>query len=280
VLFAFLGLAFMLKGERKAKVIILGLTLIFYYGVNTVFGQPFARYMLPLIPPLCLLASVGVIRCCEGLRWGAKIQGVIIGVITLSLIIPTIYSDYLFIQKDTRTQAKEWIEENIPVGSAFAVENRFYAPRLVPALEQIKQKFDLLKESNLADTKRKRLDMMLEVVKGQKTYLTYKLSPLGEEGEAQFLFEHPFAPLDWKGLRKKNIQYIIFNPSEPNAEVHHFKESLKPRLEFIAEFSPYRNPRDRVMQDLYGSTAAPHDLRELFRRYRLGPYLEIYKVKT
>ncbi|MCJ7566387.1 MAG: glycosyltransferase family 39 protein [Anaerolineales bacterium] len=88
----------------------------------------YARYLVPLLPFLALFAStatVSFVRGCLGFS-SAKIQSFALAVILIIVLIPSTYNivllDKLWTRTDTRTQAKMWIEENIPAGAKIATQ--------------------------------------------------------------------------------------------------------------------------------------------------------------
>jgi hypothetical protein len=100
----------------------------------------FVRWMMPLIPPMCVLAAETMRAVVEWLlnkrtrlRWStATISLTAIAVLTLPSTIMTIKADYVFAQPDTRTEALEWISKNIPPDSQLAA--RIISPPWSPPL--------------------------------------------------------------------------------------------------------------------------------------------------
>ena len=100
----------------------------------------FARYALPLIPFLALSAAWAADRL--AVRLSAKPTGqsaALAGLTLLMVIQPLVYSlryDQLMTRVDTRTQAKQWIEANLPVGAKIAIDWYYHTPLLAsPSLD-------------------------------------------------------------------------------------------------------------------------------------------------
>ena len=136
---AVLGLVYSFWNYRK-EAVLLGSAALVYYLVNVYFTQPFARYMMPLILLVCLWAALGCLWAVSLIK-KPMVKSMIIAATLLSTLVPSIYSDFLFLRKDTRTQCLEWIESRVPEGSVIVVDNLFYSPPLRQTREQIEEKY-------------------------------------------------------------------------------------------------------------------------------------------
>jgi hypothetical protein len=268
-----LGAVFLARSSRR-KAAIAGCFVFIYYLINIYFTQRFARYMLPLMPILALLAGIGLERVRPPLRL------ILAGALCLELLLPTLYSDLLFLKKDTRTQCQEWLYKAVPAGSVVVVDNRFFAPHLPPSAEQVRQKYVDLGSSEKDKARKVRLDFMLQGLEGKKTYNVYQLAD-DEQQPAAFLFSKPFVNAEWDDLERIGTKYIIINHAAADQErkMQRFKQSISDRLELLQWFSPYRSSIKSLSVDSHDSTAAPHLPVEIFSRRRLGPYLEVYRIK-
>jgi hypothetical protein len=131
----FLG-AVVLAGWRRRRVDLLLLTLpllgFFYMQRQEMY---FVRWLMPFLPPLAVLAAelayTGMRRLAAFVRgsnlfaWGLSVEWITVGAVillTLPSIYVTLWADYVFSQLDTRTEALEWIRQNIPPGSNLAAE--------------------------------------------------------------------------------------------------------------------------------------------------------------
>lgn len=101
-----------------------------YYGINVGFSQPFARYMMPLVPVIALAAAAGWASLPDGTKLARIGKWALAVLMTGELAVVSIYGDGLFLRTDTRTAAWEWVQQNVPAGAAVAVDNRFFAPPL------------------------------------------------------------------------------------------------------------------------------------------------------
>ncbi len=280
VLFAFfLGGALFLMRRSKREAWVFIPVILFYYGINAGFSQHSARYMLPLVPLLCVLAALGWEVFESRLKKIPFFSNMAFLFLFVSLILPSAYLDLLFLKKDTRTECLEWVHKNIPEGSAIAMDNRFYGPHLVQTKEEILKKYQFLGSEEGDIARKSRLDLMVQVAEHQKTYRVYTLSQTDENGEHPFLFQRPFVKMDLEALKETGIEYLIFNYSEHNFDAYEFRRSITKELEKVMFFSPYKDPSQKIPFDPYAATAATHLRKDLLSRVSFGPYLEVYRLK-
>jgi hypothetical protein len=87
--------------------------------------EVFFRYVLPLLPALCILAG-GALRAVSG-RWLAPTTAA-----CMLLLVPSVWNsvqgDRLLGMTDTRAEAAAWLEANAPAGSAVVVANYWGQP--------------------------------------------------------------------------------------------------------------------------------------------------------
>jgi 4-amino-4-deoxy-L-arabinose transferase-like glycosyltransferase len=91
----------------------------------------FARYLLPMVPMLCLLAATAVVSGVSLLRRyeiPRAPRAALIAALTAAALARPAYTsisfDRLISQRDTAAAAYDWIEHNIPKGSSVVVESR------------------------------------------------------------------------------------------------------------------------------------------------------------
>ncbi len=258
-------------GRPKTAVIFLGVFV--YYAVNTAFSQPFARYMMPLLPFLCLFAAEGISF------WKQKGVGAALGaVLALNLVSPTLYFDRLLATRDTRTEALAWFEAHVPEKSVVVLDNVFFGPRLTQTREQIEEKYGYLGASGRGSAREKRLDLTMKTLEGKKTYKVYYAQAPEQDPSAAFLFGRPLVKPDAENLRAIGAEYVVLNYADPSPELRAWKASDN-GFELAASFNPYHRPTTVSHGELEGLTGPPDSRRDLFSRKTLGPYLEIYKVK-
>jgi 4-amino-4-deoxy-L-arabinose transferase-like glycosyltransferase len=128
---AVLGILFVLWERRGLKTwaVVIGFVLLYYYVLAS-HSIVYARYALPLLPGVCLLAAVPVIQLWRAasarLHNGFAPSAVLV---TASLVIigPFTFDSVRWLQNyhrpDTRVIAAQWLIGNVTKGSRLVVEN-------------------------------------------------------------------------------------------------------------------------------------------------------------
>lgn len=251
-------------------------TSMLFYVIQVYFSQEFARYMLLMVPFIYLYASLGLMRLIQ--HFSIKIKIMIALLLALTLLQAPVYSSYLFMQSDTRTLAKEWIEKNISEEERIAIASLSQSPRLWKKPAQIQEIIELMDNQNASQQKIMRWRWLEEIAQNQQSYEWYSLLWENETGEnRKFYSLYPTVSRDLASLNAKQINWIILNNQEKQTQMQAFKEIIQPTFKKVHAFSPYRSPLKTHSVDKYDSTAGPHLPKELFSRERLGPYIEIYQ---
>jgi hypothetical protein len=140
-----LGVAMGLIKRRPQDVLLL--TFIFvYFGMVGCFKVRFARYLMPIIPPLCILTANGVCEVFKAImranvsRSFKRIAMCITAVAFLFVLAYTALYSFAIVRvmvlPDTRDLAASWVRENIPLGSTIAVAGNpwFYTVPVKPIM--------------------------------------------------------------------------------------------------------------------------------------------------
>ncbi len=126
-----LGLVRMVRGPGHARWMLLVVFPLLYFaqlvGQRIVYG----RYLLPILPALCVMAAIAVVSGVSLLRRyeipRAPRTALIVALTVAALLPPALQSiafDRMISREDTAKQAYEWIRMNVPQGSYVAVETR------------------------------------------------------------------------------------------------------------------------------------------------------------
>jgi 4-amino-4-deoxy-L-arabinose transferase-like glycosyltransferase len=131
LLISIIGLLFAVCRHTKEDLLLISfpLALYLFLGRQVMF---FARFIIPALPILVLLAARVLLLAISRMPLlGQAKNYVLVIAVVAALLQPTcsiIRHNYLLTRKDTRTIAKDWIEENIPSGAKIIVEQ--YTPEL------------------------------------------------------------------------------------------------------------------------------------------------------
>jgi 4-amino-4-deoxy-L-arabinose transferase-like glycosyltransferase len=129
-----------LAWRRDRAALVLGAGGLVYFAMVSSGRLAFARYMLPLVPPLAALvgalaAAPPVARLARSVAGRAALAGALVALLTLPAW-RTVGQAALFARTDTRVLAREWIMQHVPseatvawVGSGY----EFSRPQVMPS---------------------------------------------------------------------------------------------------------------------------------------------------
>jgi hypothetical protein len=258
---------------KNVKYQVLAVFTAGYYAVLCRFGQPYDRYVLPLIPCMLILAAevLGRLKTRSSLLFWVLIPFAI-----MPSIIKTVHWDRLMSEPDVRTVVKEWVEANIPGGSSLALDGTFYMPRLAFSPQQLEVKKLLVAGRLQSKAKISRIDALLS-----KPYQpSYELNFLTRDPKTSgFLFAEPVVPLDLEALRRKGVQYVLLIEAH-HSESEPFLQDLRANAYRIVTFSPYRSIADLTIHDPQTMTGGPFLWEDIFARKRGGYPVSIYRIRS
>ena len=156
------GLAWMTV-RMPAAALILGSFPVTYYVVAGAGHNVFVRYMIPVVPFLCVFAGYAVAVTAAALngKLPRVSQPVLATALAALVVAPSAMSvarfDWLLAQEDSRLVAARWIHEQIPAGSSIYTSGNIYGH---PQLEPPDRKYRLLNYDRRAGafTIRERID--------------------------------------------------------------------------------------------------------------------------
>ena len=253
-----LGTVWALRASAARRLFVFPLlTLVFMVLPGNIF---MARYLMSLLPFL-LLGAAALVSDLHARAPGGRAARLLVaaGVCALLVAEPLLASvrhDILLTRPDTRTIAKQWIEEHIPADSVIMLEFWNFSPPLASAAKSVPlstRSYDVL------------------------TRGAYGLSDLSD----YFGPSKGAATLDdYVGL---GVEYIVANSyswgsrllnGDEDAAKRSFYRSLDEQAELVATFSPFREGTTvpRVFDETYGPAI------HLSRYVRPGPVLKIYRL--
>ncbi len=265
--------------QREKKRIVIASFITGYYFLLVFRSQPYDRYVLPLIPFLLFFSADFLLLISKSFPVKAK-SGLLI-FSSLALAAPSlakcVLSDFIFLRKDVRTEAKEWVESSVEPGTSIALDWSFFQPRLNFSRESLQEKLGMIQSlPDFSNAQRRRIESLISQTPNQKGYSLYFLSD--NAGEHHFLFEQPALPYDLAYLKKKKVAYVFIARVQKDYQPAGFYEQLKKDAILVKRFSPYHNNREFPI-DRRPLTGGPFLWRELIEREKNGQPVEIYKLK-
>lgn len=140
LILAGIGLLYALAIRRPVDLTLLAFLLTYYFVIG-IAQVKFARYTIPMLPALTILAARVVCRFYERLMAGELVVHLARYVLTLLLTAVVVYTlaysmviDLTFARTDTRDAAVAWVRRNVPVGMSIGLPTCpwFYTPPLDP----------------------------------------------------------------------------------------------------------------------------------------------------
>lgn len=278
LLFSLVGLINLFLSFEK-KRFLMALFILFYYLVISFKGQRYDRYVLPLIPFLCFFAADAFVVIKSQLKKSKTFTITLLFVVAIfSSIYSSVRYDLIMSTQDTRTLAKEWIENNIPFGSRLALDSSFFMPRLFFDPEQLEnKKQQLLKGDPHSDAKLRKLHYLLDPSNQEKPHYKLHFMHYDLEDEST-LYASPKAAYDLAALKASGIQYVVIAVLQKNRKPADFFSILKAQGKLIQTISPYGNTGKEFAFDEIPMTGGPFLIKELIIRNRPGPTLQIYEI--
>jgi hypothetical protein len=118
---ALLGAVDLVLRNRRLALLLVPAPVIFilFMGAQAIY---FGRYLLPLFPLMCILASYGILRLSRGLsKLAPRMAPVLVVVAAIALpiesLVHSIHTDLVLSREDTRALTREWMVANIPSGT-------------------------------------------------------------------------------------------------------------------------------------------------------------------
>lgn len=118
--------------RRPRRAAILALFPIAYYAAAGAGHNVFVRYMIPVVPFLCLFAGYFVREIASaGSRLGVRLAepavATVLGILVVAQSAASVVQfDRLLAQPDNRLVAAEWVHENVPPGSLIFMSGNLY----------------------------------------------------------------------------------------------------------------------------------------------------------
>jgi len=265
-----------LSADERLKRLALLIFTFAYYAVLAGSGQPYPRYVLPLLPGVLFFASDFICRLGEKSRrlW---VYGAGVFILAVFPLTKSVLWNQIMNTADTRTQAKDWIEKNIASSSSLALDWDFYMPRLNFTPEQLERKrHELQNRSQFTGPQMRRLEALKKKSSHQPAYELQFLVPKPAEQE-RFLMATPVIAYDLQALKNKGVHYVLLLPGIRPELAEPFYEQIQLEGQLLRTFSPYRDGREGGF-DRVAMTGGPFTWPEIWRRKANGHTICIYQI--
>ncbi len=200
-----MGLLLMAR-RRTNRDLALLCGLLSYYLVAGSGKSVYLRYMIPMVPLLCVAAGVWLAAVTQTIRPAVR-SYVLLGA-GLLIALPTAFScvrhNQLLSGPDTRQLATRWITEHIPAGSTLALAGSAYGyPRLNRSRLWLEHAMDDQRRSGF-DANRLGLMLALKDYPVEPSYYVYELRPDNPQGMRTVLSE-------WSArtLRSAGVEWVV-----------------------------------------------------------------------
>lgn len=260
--------------------IILTVFLGVYYGVIYKMGQPYGRYVLPLIPPMMYLLAYGVHTLLTSGQ-NQKMYKTAVFILVIAIVMPNLAKSLQFNaimnRPDTRVLAKEWIERHIPAGSKIALDSKFTMPVLEFTAEQLElKKSRALQDPNFSEAKLRKLNYLINA-NPQPAYELYFLKK-DMNNVTPFLFDAPNVEFDKEKIDALGIDYVVLAIRVESDLKSSLRQQLQNDAKRLVRISPYEDDSIRFpfMDPL---TGGPFLTKDIFARERNGQVIEIYALE-
>jgi len=268
----------------RSKITVLLVFVLTFYVVLCYSSQKAERYVMPMIPFLILFGAFFLTEALSKFKMSKSKRSLILVCSSILIILPSTikvgYSNYLFLQEDSRTIACNWVKENIPFGTKIAVDITTNShPRLVRSKGQLKELKMYTKKAIFKRPKgaiEKKLDLQLK--NPHYPVETYNLFFLKDNPGFGFTSTFPGLPFEWDEIRRKKIQYVIIGRSLYSSRLREFSQVINENAELVKEINPYKDKDRFHTTELTGVTGVHFVDSELRERERNGDVIKIFKV--
>ena len=144
---ALLGLILLCKKDPRRAFPLVSFPILLYYIVSRQ-NNGFTRYMVPIVPYLCVTAAAFTLTVTDwiGGRFGCRARGWATAAVCVLLIAPSATRlarfDHLLTREDTRLEARRWIFANIPQEAFICMAGLPWAyPRLPEAISSLEREW-------------------------------------------------------------------------------------------------------------------------------------------
>jgi 4-amino-4-deoxy-L-arabinose transferase-like glycosyltransferase len=206
LLLSFIGLFVSLWKKRDKSLIILAFVVPYFMWVGN-WQARFARFILPIVPFLILLAAYGLFH----LWWKYRRIGTLIFLVMFLYTITLTFSyNNVMMSNDPRDQGYAWIDDKIPQNSTIGLLSTFQSTFQFFTPQLDRKKYDLVFTQNISELKDKNINNFIISDFDYYPYLKSNKSKNNYPKESQFL-EYLFNNGNYKIIKTfHNEQKFLF----------------------------------------------------------------------
>ncbi len=273
------------KARRAEEICLVSFTL-FYIFIFSRLKFSAHRYIVPALPFLLLSAAAFLASVVRIRPEGKKRTTLLWSAAALFVVFPArdaCYHDWLITHKeDTRAQAGEWIEKNVPPGTGIAMENYVRVPAFEPPLLETAEESTYKLEKTLDAFKDRGKYRRLSLEKGISKRPRYRIIDLIEAPHLAPDYENYY---DLQELAKRDVRYVILNhlyrrpfldTTREKEKRKRFEEELKQHARLVKRFVPLKEGKAYRFIN-HESAITPFE--GVLDFSRPGPELEIYELR-
>jgi hypothetical protein len=121
------GAVLLLVEDRRLALLLIPAVIIFLLFMGSQ-GRYFGRWLMPVLPLLCLLSAYAVLRAADSLTklTVPEMRPTFVALAVVALcgqaVVHSVHSGLVLSREDTRNAARNWLVANVPIGSHIVVE--------------------------------------------------------------------------------------------------------------------------------------------------------------
>lgn len=271
------GLVATIRGGLPPVILVLSFPVVFLLFIaNTI---PASRYLNPVLPFVAVLAGGGASlmhrRDSGTLRW---ISLAVVAAAVAMAAAASVRTNAFLGQADTRTLARQWIEQSVPDGTSILVQ-----PYSVP-LRASRAALEEALTHHLGDTRRASVKFQRQLALDPYPSPAYRLIFLGTGGlDVDRLYVDPATlggAAGLEALRPFAVTYVIlkqYNVADPSTVP--LSGTLQRQARLVASFSPYRSDADRTARAATPPFLHNTDVRLAPALERPGPIVQVWRLE-
>lgn len=239
------GVLYAIYRHQEEDMVLVSYPLVLYLTMSRQL-MFFSRFIIPAIPMLTVFAGRLLVDSVNWLPFRDRYKGAATAVLAALILAQpawsTIRHDILLTREDTRTLAREWVEENVPGGARIARES--LGPKLsgqeppVPRSDRV-----------------------------------YDVSTIGGGKTGERSIEYYRENYDYLIINSFEYDVMLFDKREAQTRARFYRD-LDEQVELAAVFKPYTGATKPPF--VYDQKYGP--LTSLARLERPGPVVKIYKL--